>query len=176
MAAGCSSYIPNVRFAGQGSLTLSCSPVFPCDDFNRSSNVETVQWWRFADESVRDSFLNATDKANFTSQHLVNTTNNILEVNETTGDLEMFFTAAKYEVTGYYVTTFPLSGQGDLNGQPFIVYCKLSFEKHTHTIQVTSSHSLHTRTVANPDLDASSGDEELIFGNDEARYTCTCSY
>ena len=89
--------------------------MFAC---NTSSTDYEVEWWRFADASVLDTFLEDDDKLEF-EMHRVETKEGIFIVS---GDsLELIFTAARHEIVGYYATTLKLSGQ-HVFVQTFIVY------------------------------------------------------
>jgi hypothetical protein len=143
MMIGCSNYIPNTNYTGQGSAVLSCVPVYSCNTtFNDSTTLDKVQWWRFPNETVRDRFLEADDKSTVKDAQQVKTREGISTVSG--NSLELMFTAAIHEVVGYYVTVFMLTGQQQVfNGQNFIVY-------------------------ASPVLDDSSEDVEVIFGTGAA--------
>jgi hypothetical protein len=142
---GCSRYIPNVPFAGSGSIPIPCTPVFACNSTLSDSAVDGVQWWRFANSTQHEEFLNATDKSEFSLFRVMHE-NSTLQIGDKT--LEIFFTTAIRQVVGYFATTFQLSGdEGEVNGESFIVY-------------------------ANPESQTSSGDQEVIFGSSETRYVC----
>lgn len=135
MEIGCSDYIPNTNFTGQGSANLSCTPVYSCNSPFDESATPKVQWWRLINDSVRDRFLEAEDKSTVEGAELVRTRDGISIVSGYS--LELMFTAALHEVVGYYATTFTLSGEQEVfNGQNFIVYTSPVLEDSSDDVEV----------------------------------------
>jgi hypothetical protein len=137
---GCSNYLPNVNFVrGTGSMPILCDPVFSCNysSNNSATSVDSsrVRWWRFANASDLQTFLNSSSAE---SGLPIVGANNSKPLREGNSTLFVGLGAGIFEVLGYFATTFDLDEEELVNGDTFVIYL-------------------------NPEGGQSSGDKELIF-------------